>query len=55
MPEISIHHRKRARVERGMADEAATNMARIIHNKLADLHSEAADKRSAHVREAGTE
>ncbi|HEU0045815.1 hypothetical protein [Sphingomonas sp.] len=46
MPITRAHHRQRARSEQGMADASATNMARIIHTKLADLHSAAADNRA---------
>ncbi|MBM6577778.1 hypothetical protein KCP91_15450 [Microvirga sp. SRT01] len=38
MPIIRSSHLARARFERKMADLSATNMARIIHTKLADLH-----------------
>ena len=49
MPAIFAHHRQRARSERDMADASATNMARIIHTKLADLHAAAADLRVVDV------
>lgn len=38
MPIIRNNHLARARTERHMADLSATNIERIIHNKLADLH-----------------
>jgi hypothetical protein len=47
MPVIRAHHRQRALSEQGMADASATNMARIIHTKLANLHTAAADSRQA--------
>ena len=43
MPHIRDYHRNRALFERKMADDSATNMARIIHKKLADMHSSALD------------
>jgi hypothetical protein len=42
---IRKNHLARALVERQMAELSATNVERIIHNKLADLHSAAADAR----------
>lgn len=41
MPIIRSNHLARARNERQMADQSASNVERIIHNKLADLHSAA--------------
>lgn len=41
MPVLSDNHLRRARFERDMADASATNIERIIHNKLAALHVEA--------------
>lgn len=38
MPLIRRNHLARARFERKMAELSATNMARIIHTELADLH-----------------
>ena len=43
MPVIRNEHRKRARFEQGMADGSASNMERMIHAKLADLHAAAAE------------
>ena len=45
MPDVRNYHRHRAKFEREMADESSTNMARIIHEKLAEMHSSAADAR----------
>lgn len=44
MPMIRSPHLARAQAER-MATPSAANIERIIHNKLADLHSTAADDR----------
>ena len=38
MPTLRNMHRRRALFEQGMADRSATNMARIIHQRLALLH-----------------
>jgi hypothetical protein len=38
MPIIRNNHLARARTERQMADSSASNIERIIHNKLAELH-----------------
>jgi hypothetical protein len=46
MPIIRNNHLTRARFERKMADLSATNIARIIHNKLADLHWAAGQART---------
>ena len=46
MPIIRNQHLAREQAERKMAKLSATNIERIIHNKLADLHSAAADDRS---------
>jgi hypothetical protein len=45
MPIVRSQHLAREQAERKMAKLAATNIERIIHNKLADLHSAAADDR----------
>lgn len=45
MPAVGIHHRKRAQSELEMADASATNMARMIHSKLAEMHLIAAEAR----------
>lgn len=45
MPIIRRDHFVRARSEREMADASATNIERIIHNKLADLHWAAGNAR----------
>ena len=45
MPNIRSNHLARARFERDMADLSASNIERIIHNKLADLHSVAGHAR----------
>jgi hypothetical protein len=47
MPIIRSNHLARARNERQMADQLASNVERIIHNKLADLHSAAGQARPA--------
>ncbi|GAA3724783.1 hypothetical protein GCM10022268_35980 [Sphingomonas cynarae] len=47
MPIIRSNHLARARNERQMADQSASNVERIIHNKLADLHSAAGQARPA--------
>jgi hypothetical protein len=47
MPIIRKAHLARAQFERGMADQSASNVERIIHNKLADLHSIAGHARPA--------
>jgi hypothetical protein len=49
MPFIRSNHLSRARFERRMADLSATKIERIIHNRLADLHREAGEARSADV------
>ncbi len=46
MPIIRSKHLARARLERGMADLWASHIERIVHNKLADLHSAAGHARS---------
>jgi hypothetical protein len=38
MPIIRNNHLARARTERHVADLSASNIERIIHTKLADLH-----------------
>lgn len=38
MPIIRSNHLARARTERQMANLSASNIERIIHTKLADLH-----------------
>ena len=38
MPIIRSNHLARAQFERGMADLSASDVERVIHNKLADLH-----------------
>ncbi len=38
MPDTQLYHRIRASVEKTMAGTAATNVARIVHEKLASLH-----------------
>ncbi len=43
MPALRNMHRRRALFEQGMADRSATNMARIIHQRLAVLHDVAAE------------
>ena len=45
MPIIHSNHLARARFERKMADLSATNIARIIHTELADLHLAAGNAR----------
>jgi hypothetical protein len=45
MPIIRSQHLAREQAERKMAKLSATNVERIIHNNLADLHSAAADGR----------
>lgn len=47
MPIIRSNHLARARTERQMADQSASNIERAIHNKLADLHSAAGQARPA--------
>jgi hypothetical protein len=47
MPIVRSQHLAREQAERKMAKLSATNIERIIHNKLADLHSAAADDRSS--------
>jgi hypothetical protein len=47
MPIIRSNHLARAQFEREMADLSATNIERIIHNKLADLHWAAGHTRPA--------
>lgn len=49
MPVIRSDHFKRAQFERDMAGASATNVERIIHNKLAELHLAAGEKRSGKV------
>jgi hypothetical protein len=49
MLNIRSQHLVRAKAERKMAKLSATNIERIIHNKLADLHSTAAGKRGVAV------
>lgn len=45
MPVLRNTHRRRALFEQEMADRSATNMARIIHQRLSILHSDEADAR----------
>lgn len=54
MPVIRSIHLARARFERKMADLSATNIERIIHSKLAELHSAAGGARPRAAVVAGT-
>lgn len=47
MPIIHSNHLARARNERQMADQSASNVERTIYNKLTDLHSAAGQARPA--------
>jgi len=53
MPALRNTHRRRALFEQDMADRSASNMARIIHQRLAILHSAAADARSLDTPQEG--
>jgi hypothetical protein len=54
MPIIRNNHLARARTERQMADRSASNIERIIHTKLADLHWAAGHTRPAEPVTDGT-
>jgi hypothetical protein len=45
MPIIRSQHLAREKAERKMAKLSATNVERMIHNKLADLHAAASAAR----------
>ena len=45
MPKIRSQHLAREQAERKSAKLSATNIERIIHNKLADLHAAAGEAR----------
>lgn len=53
MPAIRSNHLKRVQFEQEMADKSATNMARIIHQKLSGMHETEADARSVQVPSEG--